>query len=83
MRLSAALSPLEDIYAAISIAAWPTLQAILRSPSLLLRPRALSQAFMCSVWSQFGPGIDGNTQGIKEALITPNAYGMVLDVGAG
>ncbi|KAK7681726.1 hypothetical protein QCA50_015073 [Cerrena zonata] len=83
MNLSDKLGILHQLYFATSIAILPTCRAVLRSPSLLLRPHALSRVFMVHVWSQFGPGIDENTQGIKEALITPNAHGVVLDVGAG
>lgn len=53
------------------------------SPSLLLRPIALSRVFFAYVWIPFGVGANENSRADKELLITPNAYGVVLDIGAG
>jgi len=61
----------------------PTLKAILWNPTLLFRPRAFSRVFMANAWVLFGPSIDKNGKRVKEGLITPNAYGIVLDIGAG
>ena len=83
MKLSAALSILSDLRFAIQVAILPTLRAILHSPSLLLRPHALSRTFMANLWVSFGPGSDENGRPTKQRLITPNAYGVVLDLGAG
>ncbi|KAH0835644.1 hypothetical protein J3R83DRAFT_9395 [Lanmaoa asiatica] len=38
---------------------------------------------MSHVWASFGTGIDGNNSQVKTSLITQNAYGVVLDIGAG
>jgi hypothetical protein len=83
MKLSNALSLLNHLKLGISVAIIPTLKAILWNPTLLFRPRALSHVFFAHLWKMFGPGIDDNAKSIKEGLITPNAYGVVLDVGAG
>jgi len=83
MKLSAAFSILIDLRFAIQIAFMPTLYAILDSPSLLLRPSILSRTFMAKLWIVFGNGVDTNGRDVKQQLITPNAYGVVLDIGAG
>lgn len=83
MKLSNALSVLTDLQFGLSIAIIPTLKSILWNPTLLLRPRALSRVFMAHLWKTFGPGVDSNAKEVKEGLITPNAYGIVLDIGAG
>ncbi|KAG6908655.1 hypothetical protein DXG01_003748 [Tephrocybe rancida] len=38
---------------------------------------------MSKLWVTYGPGIDANIQPQKASLITPNAHGVVLDIGAG
>ncbi|GLB42905.1 putative methyltransferase domain containing protein [Lyophyllum shimeji] len=83
MRLSAAFSILLDLRFAVQQAFIPTVRAIIRSPSLLLRPRALSRLFMAKLWVTFGEGVDENSRLVKQELITPHAYGVVLDIGAG
>ena len=83
MKLSAAFSILVDLRIVIQIAFMPTFYAVLGSPSLLLRPRVLSRIFMAKLWIVFGNGVDENGRAVKEQLITPNAYGVVLDIGAG
>ncbi|KAF9005060.1 S-adenosyl-L-methionine-dependent methyltransferase [Cyathus striatus] len=45
---------------------WPTLKAILRNPTLLFRPTAISKEFMFHVWNM--------------GLLTPHANGIVLDM---
>jgi len=83
MKLSNALSLLPDLKFGISVAIIPTLKSILWNPTLLFRPRALSRVFMAHLWATFGAGVDGNAKSVKEGLITPYAYGVVLDIGAG
>ena len=38
---------------------------------------------MAHIWVLFGNPTDEGGRSTKEALITPNAYGVVLDIGAG
>ena len=38
---------------------------------------------MSFVWVEMGNGVDQNFKIAKTALITPNAYGVVLDLGSG
>lgn len=83
MKLSNALSVLTDLRIAFTIAMLPTLRDVLRSPTLLLRPQALSRVFMAHLWGIYGDGSDLNSRDVKSDLITPNAHGSVLDVGAG
>ena len=83
MKISATLGLLAHFMAAIRVALLPTLYAILKSPLLLFRLNELSHIFMNHVWSVFGPEIDGNSRELKQNLITPNAHGVVLDIGAG
>lgn len=83
MRLSAAFSILTDFRAGVQVAIIPTICAIICSPSLLFRPSALSRLFMAKLWISFGKGVDEGGRPVKEHLITPNAHGVVLDIGAG
>lgn len=83
MKLSAAFSILLDLCVGIQVAFLPTLQAIIASPSLFFRPAALSRSFMANLWVTFGKGVDENGRPLKTQLITPNAHGVVLDIGAG
>jgi hypothetical protein len=83
MRLSAAFAIVPQLYLAIKAGLWPTILAISHSPSLLLQPHELSHIFMFHVWRFFSDGVDGNTRATKQKLITPHAYGVVLDIGAG
>ena len=83
MKLSKALSLLTDIRLAISVAILPTIRDVFRSPTLLIRPQALSRVFMAHLWLVFGDGSDLKSRDVKSHLITPNAYGSVLDIGAG
>ncbi|KAH9475072.1 Methyltransferase-like protein 7B [Psilocybe cubensis] len=83
MKFQNAISLLGDLRLAISIALIPTLKAVVKEPTLLFRWQALSRVFFARMWVDFGDGIDGNCKDVKENLITPNAYGVVLDVGAG
>ncbi|KAG1850882.1 hypothetical protein F4604DRAFT_1807828 [Suillus subluteus] len=83
MRLSAAFAIVPDLYVVIKTGLWPTILAISHTPSLLLQPHELSHIFMSHVWKLFSNGVDGNTRTTKQKLITPHAYGVVLDIGAG
>lgn len=83
MRISAAFAILQDLYLVITAGLWPTILAMYHTPSLLLQPHELSHIFMFHVWKLFGDGVDGNARATKQSLITPHAYGVVLDIGAG
>lgn len=83
MKLSNALTPLADLRYAIGASLWPTILDIYNSPSLLFRPAALAQIVMAHVWVLFDNPTDEGGRPTKNALITPNAYGVVLDIGAG
>ncbi|KAJ3488074.1 hypothetical protein NLJ89_g11653 [Agrocybe chaxingu] len=83
MKLANAFSLLTDLRIAVQVAIVPTLTSILRNPTLLFRPYELSRVFMANVWAVFGDGVDTGGKEVKEGLITPNAYGVVLDIGAG
>jgi len=83
MRLTAALGLLTDLRLATGAALWPTILAVWHAPWLLFQPHALSRLFMSHVWNLFGNGVDEAGRDAKQALITPYAYGVVLDLGAG
>jgi hypothetical protein len=83
MKLSNAFALFSDLRSAFKVALWPTLKAIFSRPSLLFRPSLLSQTFMSNVWLVFAGPTDEGGKVVKQGLITPNAYGAVLDVGAG
>jgi hypothetical protein len=83
MKLSNALSLLTDLRFAITIALLPTLRDVFHNPSLLVRPQALSRVFMAHLWVVYGDGADHRSRDVKHHLINPNAYGSVLDIGAG
>ncbi|KAH6899514.1 S-adenosyl-L-methionine-dependent methyltransferase [Coprinopsis sp. MPI-PUGE-AT-0042] len=84
MKLSNACTLLQDLWEAMKIAFFPSLQQVLGQPSLVLRPRALAQTFMAKVWEGgMAQATDEGGKAVKQGLITPNAHGVVLDVGAG
>lgn len=83
MKLSAAFGPLADLSYALRLALKPTLIELYHNPGLVLRPSALSRIFMAHVWVGFGPGTDTGARDAKLTLISPNASGVVLDIGAG
>ena len=83
MKLSASLAILFDIGAAFGSALLPTLSAIFHRPSLLLHPAALSRIVMAHVWTMMSNTVDQKARPVKDRLITENAYGLVLDLGAG
>ena len=74
---------LEDLSLAIYVALPKTILAIFRNPTLLFRPFALRRLFMAYVWEVYGTPTDQGGKRVKESLITPNARGVVLDLGAG
>lgn len=83
MRFSNALGPLVDLCHAIGASLWPTIVDVYNSPSLLFRPAMLSEIVMAHVWVLFGNPTDEGGRPTKKGLITPNAHGVVLDIGAG
>jgi len=78
-----AFSLFHDLRLAITASIFPTLRALASEPTLILRPHALSQLIMANVWAALGPGVDEGGRQVKDQLVTLNAYGVVLDVGAG
>ncbi|KAF5320065.1 hypothetical protein D9611_010349 [Ephemerocybe angulata] len=84
MKATAAVGLLTDIWASIKIALLPTLKELVARPSLFFTPSEISRIFMAKVWAGgFGDGVDEGGRSTKEHLITPNAFGAVLDLGAG
>lgn len=83
MKLSNALSPLTELRYAIGASLWPTILDVYHTPSLILHPAALSQVVMAHIWALYGNPTDEGGRPTKEGLITPNAHGVVLDIGAG
>lgn len=83
MKLRNAFAALIDIRGAVQIALFPTLCAIFKNPLILFHPVALSRIFMSHVWAAFGNGLDINNAELKAKIITSDAQGVVLDVGAG
>lgn len=83
MKLKNALGIVFHIYGSVQIALWPTLLELSRKPSLLFSPRSSRRIFMAHLWKLLGDGIDGNESPNRIELITPNAQGVVLDLGAG
>ncbi|KAG9122701.1 hypothetical protein FRC07_000802 [Ceratobasidium sp. 392] len=83
LRLSPLYGLLPDWWLAIKHGVPRTLKAIIARPGLLLRPATLSRLFFSFVWEKFAPLVDEGARGVKESLVRPHAYGVVLDVGAG
>jgi hypothetical protein len=83
MRLSKAFAIFSDLWMGVRIAFWPTCVAVWQSPTLLLQPRRLSQTLFTPIWDVLGVFADQACSSVKEKLITPDAYGSVLDLGAG
>lgn len=82
MQLSTIITPIFDIWAAISAGFLLTLKQVLQRPSLLLEPSNLSNAFFAHAWVIFSPGADKGGREVKKSLL-PQAKGVVLDLGAG
>ncbi|KAJ3284222.1 hypothetical protein HDU79_008388 [Rhizoclosmatium sp. JEL0117] len=73
-----------DMLTALKISLLPTLFALLQSPSLLFSPRKVQGVLMANIWANgFGDGVNDSNRDLKTRIITPNAKGVVLDVGAG
>jgi hypothetical protein len=86
MKLVNIISPIHDILFVIRAAFFPTLTAIVLSPSLLFRWHALSKVFMANLWVEFGHLVDHGSADVKmKLLMTPENLpeGVVLDLGAG
>lgn len=83
MKLSSALQPFWQICYGVPFAWRPTVRALWQTPALILQPAKVSQLFMAHLWTAFADPIDNGSQELKEDLITSNAYGVVLDLGAG
>jgi len=61
----------------------PILHAILAEPTLLLHPKKLKTILFSNVWSFMASSVDERCRELKQSFIRPNAFGCVLDVGAG
>ena len=84
MKLSNALAMIPHIIGSIQMALWPTLQDLAHEPYLIFSLASIRRIFMAHLWKAgCGDGIDMNESPNRKALITPNANGVVLDVGAG
>ena len=69
MKLTAAFAIWPQLVLAGIVGVLPTLRDVLKSPSLLVRPRRLSRVMFANVWAVFGPFVDRKFRGNKEALI--------------
>lgn len=83
MQFSKSFALLIDLRLAIQAGFWPIILAIYHTPSMLLHPLKISRTFMAHVWSAFADGVDENGREAKRSLIPENAFGVVLDLGAG
>ena len=83
MKLSVAFKILGDISFIFTKGVLPTIKCICNTPLLLFKPAEIRRTIMSFVWVEMGDGIDQNGKIVKTALITPNAYGVVLDLGSG
>ncbi|QRV81125.1 methyltransferase domain protein [Ceratobasidium sp. AG-Ba] len=83
LRLSPLYSLFPDWWIAVKHGIPRTFKALIARPSLLLHPSTLSRLFFSFVWEKFAPLVDEAARGVKESLVRPNAYGVVLDLGAG
>ncbi|KAJ3502689.1 hypothetical protein NLJ89_g8772 [Agrocybe chaxingu] len=74
MKLSSAVEPVVfRLKHVLQLAFLPTLGAIFRKPTLLIRPRQVSAIFFSHVWAVYGDEIDAGLRDVKTMLITPNA----------
>jgi hypothetical protein len=83
MRFWDTIGIVYDMVAVIQWGAGPTLKAIFRSPRLLFSPSEVSSIFMAALWLPFSQHIDEGARPAKAPLLTPNAYGTVLEIGPG
>jgi len=80
------ISPIHDLLFGLQAAFFPTLTAIVLSPSLLIKWHALSKVFMVNLWIEFGHRVDQQAaEAKKKLLMSPENLpeGVVLDLGAG
>ncbi|KAH7103472.1 hypothetical protein BKA62DRAFT_768877 [Auriculariales sp. MPI-PUGE-AT-0066] len=61
----------------------PTLAALRKDPTLLIQPLALRRVVFTAIWTRLSDDVDEGARPTKKKLITPNAYGTVLELGAG
>lgn len=83
MRLNAAFGVVTELRLGLVGGLWPTILAVWHIPSLLFQPLEISRIFMSHVWDLYGNSVDEAGRDVKKGLITPHAYGVVLDLGAG
>ncbi|KLO10193.1 hypothetical protein SCHPADRAFT_878376 [Schizopora paradoxa] len=83
MRLYMLYGFLLDLQRSMGIALLPTLKAVFRDPSLVLKPLEVRRLYMAHVWAVYGDGIDESSRAQKEKVVCANARGVVLDMGAG
>jgi hypothetical protein len=83
MKWSSALGLLPDLCYAIQQALLPTILSLWHTPALLFNPTMISRIFMAHVWLSFSNPTDEGGKIVKSNLIPANAYGTVLDLGAG
>ena len=74
---------LYELFLICSATLIPNLRAILTQPSLILHPSKLKSVLFSNVWAFMAPSVDQLGREVKESLIRPNAFGLVLDIGAG
>ncbi|KAF8889421.1 S-adenosyl-L-methionine-dependent methyltransferase [Gymnopilus junonius] len=83
MKPKAIFEYVDQIRAILVMGVPPTVNAVFSSPRLLLNPTAFSRVFMSYVWAVMADGMDMWAKELKEEIITLNATGIVLDIGAG
>ncbi|PPR01211.1 hypothetical protein CVT24_006121 [Panaeolus cyanescens] len=83
MKLSNALAIAVPSILGICVALVPTLVSLLIRPWLVFNPHEISKLFMSYVWVVFSDGIDKGDAKVKKDLVEGDAYGVVLDIGAG
>ncbi|KAJ6554588.1 S-adenosyl-L-methionine-dependent methyltransferase [Mycena capillaripes] len=82
MKFRAVIDMINRMRQALTFGVPAVVRAIFASPSLVFNPGALSRISMENIWIAFGPGGDEHSRADKKKLITPNARGVVLDLGA-
>lgn len=72
-----------ELYLICSATLIPILHAILAEPTLLLHPKKFKIVLFSNVWNFMAPSVDEGGRDLKQSFIRPNAFGCVLDIGAG
>lgn len=72
-----------DLFNIVRAALPPTLAALRSDPLLLFRVSALRGVIFTQIWSLMSDDVNENGKEVKIKLLTPHAYGTVLDIGAG